>query len=110
MTLISAPRTQLLEDLPQWLQSLQVTHVGIVPSLIEATMHAVARSDKDSANGKTEQAMRLAYIASGGEKMSDAVRVVIRIIILRLLIDLRYLINGLITQLSCWLISTGTYT
>ena len=73
MTLISAHRTQLFEDLPHWLKRLRITHVGIVPSLIEATMHAVAGSDKASENDGSDQAMNVAYIASGGEKMSDAV-------------------------------------
>ncbi|EJD05778.1 uncharacterized protein FOMMEDRAFT_119062 [Fomitiporia mediterranea MF3/22] len=77
MTLICAPRSQLLEDLPRWLHRLRVTHVGIVPSLIEATMHAVAESAELSAGGQNSgvegQSMELAYIASGGEKMSDSI-------------------------------------
>ncbi|KAI5124379.1 hypothetical protein M0805_008982 [Coniferiporia weirii] len=77
MTLVSAPRSQLLEDLPQWLQLLRITHVGIVPSLIEATMHAVTESVEQSASESRSSvenaAMELAYIASGGEKMSDSI-------------------------------------
>ena len=71
MTLITAPRAQLLEDLPHWIDVFRVSHVGIVPSLIEATILAVSESaeDKDS----SERPMELAYIASGGEKMSDSV-------------------------------------
>lgn len=77
MTLICAPRSQLFEDLPRWLDRLRITHVGIVPSLIEATMHAVAESvelavDHDG-TGVKKKTMDLAYIASGGEKMSDSV-------------------------------------
>lgn len=56
---------------------MRVTHVGIVPSLIEATMHAVSESVElngdDKGSDKKGQRMDLAYIASGGEKMSDAV-------------------------------------
>ncbi|THH11834.1 hypothetical protein EW145_g392 [Phellinidium pouzarii] len=72
MTLISAPRSQLLEDLPRWLSRLRISLVGIVPSLIEATMHAVAESteQREDADGQN-QGMELVYIASGGEKMSD---------------------------------------
>ncbi|KAL5529265.1 hypothetical protein ACEPAG_5250 [Sanghuangporus baumii] len=77
MTLICAPRSQLFEDLPRWLHRLHITHVGIVPSLIEATMHAVAESvelafDDDGSSVKNKT-MDLAYIASGGEKMSDSI-------------------------------------
>ena len=64
--LFSAPRSELLEDLPYYVNTLQITHLGIVPSLIEATLNAA--SDED---GKTN----LRYIASGGEKMSDAASV-----------------------------------
>lgn len=78
MTVISAPRSQLLEDLPRWLHRLRVTHVGIVPSLIEAAMHAVAESSESAPDANKqvngdEKTMDLAYIASGGEKMSDSV-------------------------------------
>jgi hypothetical protein len=64
MPLFSAPRSELLEDLPFYVNILGITHLGIVPSLIEATLNAA--SDE---TGKTE----LRYIASGGEKMSDSV-------------------------------------
>ncbi|KAL5533182.1 hypothetical protein ACEPAF_4958 [Sanghuangporus sanghuang] len=77
MTLICAPRSQLFEDLPCWLHRLHITHVGIVPSLIEATMHAVAESIElavdDDGTGVKNKTMDLAYIASGGEKMSDSI-------------------------------------
>ncbi|TFK76388.1 peptide synthetase [Pluteus cervinus] len=63
--LFSAPRSQLLGDLPYYVKSLGITHVGIVPSLIEATMGAV------QTDGVNEMALR--YIASGGEKMSDSI-------------------------------------
>lgn len=66
--ILVAPRSLLLEDLPYYVKQLRVSHVGIVPSLIEATMGA-AQEDEDAGEGTT-----LRYIASGGEKMSDAVR------------------------------------
>lgn len=65
MPIVSAPRSQLLENLPLYVSSLGVTHLGLVPSLIEATMNAVQE------NGEK---MALRYIASGGEKLSDSVR------------------------------------
>ncbi|KAG5652249.1 NRPS protein [Sphagnurus paluster] len=65
MPLISAPRSQLLENLPSHAQRLRITHMGIVPSLIEATMGVMQEDGGDS--------MALRYIASGGEKMSDAI-------------------------------------
>ncbi|KAG6917971.1 NRPS [Tephrocybe rancida] len=66
MPLLSAPRSQLLENLPFYVKSLSITHLGIVPSLIEATLGAVS---DDNGGADTE----LRYIASGGEKMSDAI-------------------------------------
>ncbi|KAI0748141.1 peptide synthetase [Daedaleopsis nitida] len=65
--ILAAPRSLLLEDLPYYIKHLRVSHVGIVPSLIEATMGAV-QADADSGAATT-----LRYIASGGEKMSDAI-------------------------------------
>ncbi|KAF9464762.1 peptide synthetase [Collybia nuda] len=64
MSLHSAPRSQLLENLPFFVQLLGITHLGIVPSLIEATMGAVDEGG---------EGMALRYIASGGEKMSDLI-------------------------------------
>lgn len=66
MPLLSARRSQLLENLPEYVNLLGVTHLGIVPSLIEATLNA-------SQNGADSSSIALRYIASGGEKMSDAV-------------------------------------
>ncbi|KAF5380902.1 hypothetical protein D9615_004009 [Tricholomella constricta] len=66
MPLLSAPRSQLLENLPFYVKRLGITHLGIVPSLIEATMGAVQDED-----GGSNTALR--FIASGGEKMSDAI-------------------------------------
>lgn len=66
MTLVSAKRGELLENLPLYINLLGITHVGLVPSLIDATMCAV----EDDQN--TEE-MKLRYIASGGEKISDSV-------------------------------------
>ncbi|KAI9064453.1 hypothetical protein FKP32DRAFT_1591881 [Trametes sanguinea] len=65
--ILAAPRSLLLEDLPYYVKHLRVSHVGIVPSLIEATMGAV-QEDEESGH-----ATSLRYIASGGEKMSDAI-------------------------------------
>ncbi|EIW85132.1 hypothetical protein CONPUDRAFT_117672 [Coniophora puteana RWD-64-598 SS2] len=63
MTIACAPRSVLLEDLPSFISELKVTHVGIVPSLIDATMGTVEDTDD----------MALRFIASGGEKMSDTI-------------------------------------
>ena len=71
ITLVSAPHLQLLEDLPHWLRYLCVTHVGIVPSLIKATVCAL---EGDGALDSEEHPTNLRYIASGGEKMTDSVR------------------------------------
>lgn len=68
MLMVSAPRGLLLENLSYYISLLGVTHVGIVPSLIDATMGAV-QEDESMAG------MRLRFIASGGEKISDSVRV-----------------------------------
>jgi hypothetical protein len=68
MVMVSAPRGILLEDLPYYISLLGVTHVGIVPSLIDATMGTV-QEDEAMAG------MKLRFIASGGEKISDSVRV-----------------------------------
>ncbi|CAA7271648.1 unnamed protein product [Cyclocybe aegerita] len=66
MPLFSARRSQLLENLPIYVKELQITHLGIVPSLIEATLNA--------AQGGVEGSdIALRYIASGGEKMSDSI-------------------------------------
>ncbi|KAG6845337.1 NRPS [Tephrocybe sp. NHM501043] len=66
MPLLSAPRSQLLENLPFYVKSFGITHLGIVPSLIEATLNAATGNDAG-----TDMVLR--YIASGGEKMSDAI-------------------------------------
>ena len=66
MTLVSAKRGELLENLPLYINLLGITHVGLVPSLIDATMCAV----EDDQNGGE---LQLRYIASGGEKISDSV-------------------------------------
>ena len=68
LPILAAPRSELFEDLPYYVKELKITHLGIVPSLIEATLGAV----EDRA--PSGQASSLRYIASGGEKMSDAVR------------------------------------
>lgn len=65
--IVSAPRALLLEDLPFYIKELHISHIGIVPSLIEATMNAV-QDDVDSGHLTS-----LRYLASGGEKMSNAV-------------------------------------
>ncbi|EJF65871.1 peptide synthetase [Dichomitus squalens LYAD-421 SS1] len=65
--ILSAPRSLLLEDLPYYVTHLRVSHMGIVPSLIEATMGAVQETEDSGISTS------LRYIASGGEKMSDAI-------------------------------------
>ncbi|KAH9946102.1 uncharacterized protein BXZ73DRAFT_72945 [Epithele typhae] len=67
LPIVSAPRSLLLEDLPYYIKHLRISHVGIVPSLIEATMGQVQEAKEAG------QEMALRYIASGGEKMSDAI-------------------------------------
>lgn len=66
MTLVSARRGELLENLPLYISLLGITHIGLVPSLIDATLCAVEGDQK-------EDEMKLRYIASGGEKISDTV-------------------------------------
>ncbi|KAF9227677.1 hypothetical protein BS17DRAFT_726077 [Gyrodon lividus] len=66
MTLVCAKRAELLENLPQHISRLEITHVGLVPSLIDATMCTVEQD-------QVEEEMKLRYIASGGEKISDSV-------------------------------------
>lgn len=73
MTLVSAKRGELLENLPPYINLLGITHVGLVPSLIDATMCAV----EDERKG---EGMKLRYIASGGEKITDSVSCVYRLI------------------------------
>ena len=63
----TAPRAELLEDLAQGIDVVQATHVGCVPSLIEATL------------GRLPGGIgRVKYLTSGGEKMTDSVRFVLR--------------------------------
>ncbi|KAI6045753.1 hypothetical protein EDC04DRAFT_3104410 [Pisolithus marmoratus] len=66
MTIVGAPRSELLENLAHYINYLDITHVGLVPSLIDATMTAVKGDDAGSA-------IKLRYIASGGEKISDSI-------------------------------------
>lgn len=66
MVMISAPRGILLENLPYYISLLGVTHVGIVPSLIDATMGTVQEDEAVAG-------MKLRFIASGGEKISDSI-------------------------------------
>lgn len=67
MTLISAKRGELLENLPLYINLLEITHVVLVPSLIDATMCVVEDDRK-------QKEMKLRYISSGGEKITDSVR------------------------------------
>lgn len=66
MTIVGAPRSQLLENLAEHINYLKITHVGLVPSLIDATMSAVNENEAGSA-------IKLRYIASGGEKISNSI-------------------------------------
>jgi hypothetical protein len=58
--LVSAPRYEILADLQQNLIQLGITHAGMVPSMIEATL-----------TGPDD--LPLKYLVSGGEKISDSV-------------------------------------
>lgn len=58
--LVSAPRYEILADLQENLINLGITHAGMVPSMIEATL-----------TGPDD--LPLKYLVSGGEKISDAV-------------------------------------
>lgn len=68
--LYNVPRSILLENLSYYVVQFGITHLGIVPSLMEATL-SVAQEDGDLEN------MKLRYICSGGEKITDAVRVLV---------------------------------
>jgi hypothetical protein len=60
--LVSAPRPELLGDLQNNIIRLGITNLAMVPSMIEATL-------------TTPEDLPLKYMASGGEKISDAVSV-----------------------------------
>ncbi|KAF8341217.1 uncharacterized protein EI90DRAFT_1704265 [Cantharellus anzutake] len=68
--LVSAPsaRFELLSDLRRNIWRLGVTHLGMVPSMIEATFQA------GNSRGGAEEGKKvgLKYLASGGEKISDS--------------------------------------
>ncbi|KAL0946575.1 hypothetical protein HGRIS_012777 [Hohenbuehelia grisea] len=66
ITLCSAPRSLLLECLAFFVRDFKITHIGLVPSLIEATINTI---EEESGADK----MPLRYIASGGEKISDSI-------------------------------------
>lgn len=56
-----ASRMSLLADLQGAIERFQITHIGMVPSMIEATLK------------KSPKELPIKYITSGGEKVSDAV-------------------------------------
>ncbi|KIY43686.1 hypothetical protein FISHEDRAFT_78528 [Fistulina hepatica ATCC 64428] len=56
--LVSAPRTEVLADLQNNIIGFGITHLGMVPSMIEATLSA-------------PEDLPLKYLVSGGEKISD---------------------------------------
>ncbi|KAG7086753.1 NRPS protein [Marasmius oreades] len=56
--LVSGQRYELLADLKGVIKGLGITHLGMVPSMIEATL--------------TGEEEKLKYLVSGGEKMSDS--------------------------------------
>lgn len=58
--LVSAPRFELLTQLRQHIISIGVTHIGMVPSMIEALL--------ESPDG-----LPIKYLVSGGEKITDSV-------------------------------------
>ncbi len=101
--ILAAPRSLLLEDLPYYITHLRVSHVGIVPSLIEATLSAV-QEDEDEGHSNP-----LRYIASGGEKMSDAVRLTrVKIAPHSQTTHRRYWTDGPTIPRSNWRTSMGT--
>ncbi|KAG6333194.1 hypothetical protein ID866_5898 [Astraeus odoratus] len=66
MSLICARRSELLENLPYYICRLGITHLGLVPSLLDATICAV---ESDT----TGDELQLKFIGSGGEKISDTI-------------------------------------
>jgi acyl-coenzyme A synthetase/AMP-(fatty) acid ligase len=59
LTLVSAPRFEVLADFRGVIERLGITHLGIVPSMLEATLP------------EGPQGLPLKYVVSGGEKISD---------------------------------------
>jgi len=60
--LVSAPRFELLTSLRQHVQEMGITHIGMVPSMIEALL--------ENAGG-----LPIKYLVSGGEKITDSVSI-----------------------------------
>ncbi|KAK7033521.1 Non-ribosomal peptide synthetase [Paramarasmius palmivorus] len=58
--LVSGQRYELLADLRSVVREKGITHLGMVPSMIEATL-----------GGSDEEKVGVKYLVSGGEKMSD---------------------------------------
>ncbi|KAK0234152.1 hypothetical protein IW262DRAFT_1334699 [Armillaria fumosa] len=57
--LVSAPRFELLTQLRQHIISIGVTHIGMVPSMIEALL-------------ESPEGLPIKYLVSGGEKITDS--------------------------------------
>lgn len=60
LTLVTVPRAQLLGDLREYIVKLHITHLGMVPSMIEALL-------------ETPEGLPLKYLISGGEKITQNV-------------------------------------
>lgn len=58
--LVSAPRFELLTQLRKHIVDIGVTHVGMVPSMIEALLG-------------TPEGLPIKYLVSGGEKITESV-------------------------------------
>ncbi|TIB95052.1 acetyl-CoA synthetase-like protein [Wallemia mellicola] len=58
LRLVTVPRAQLLGDLREYIVKLHITHLGMVPSMIEALL-------------ETPEGLPLKYLISGGEKITQ---------------------------------------
>ncbi|TIA92369.1 hypothetical protein E3P99_00643 [Wallemia hederae] len=59
LALVTVPRAQLLGDLREYIVKLHITHLGMVPSMIEALL-------------ETPEGLPLKYLISGGEKITQS--------------------------------------
>ena len=64
LALVTVPRAQLLGDLREYIVKLHITHLGMVPSMIEALL-------------ETPEGLPLKYLISGGEKITQSVSMAI---------------------------------
>jgi acyl-coenzyme A synthetase/AMP-(fatty) acid ligase len=59
LTLVSAPRFEVLSDFRGVVERVGITHLGMVPSMLEAMLP------------EGPEGLPLKYVVSGGEKISD---------------------------------------